>query len=192
MKPTYLIYGLIDPDTDQVRYVGKSSSGLKRPSHHWLHKQLRERRDRCHNWVRSVLARGKIPIVKVLQETENSEALNELEKMWITNLRIQGCDLTNMTEGGDGIVGPMSLEVKEKISRARKLGNYIPWSKTHEYSQESRQRMRAAKLGKKQNPEHIEKRAASNRGKKRSDEFRKKMSEIRKSLHERKKNVQKV
>lgn len=30
----FLIYGLVDPRTNEVRYVGRSSSGLVRPKHH--------------------------------------------------------------------------------------------------------------------------------------------------------------
>lgn len=34
LKSKFLIYGLTDPITDELRYIGRSSSGLNRPRQH--------------------------------------------------------------------------------------------------------------------------------------------------------------
>jgi len=48
------IYGLIDPRTREVRYIGKSARGMQRPLEH--SKPCYLRRDRTHkaNWIREL------------------------------------------------------------------------------------------------------------------------------------------
>ena len=44
MPSKFLIYGLVDPRDGQLRYVGKSTSGLRRPRSHWYPRVIREDR----------------------------------------------------------------------------------------------------------------------------------------------------
>lgn len=98
MSKTF-IYALIDPDTQEVRYVGKSDKPEKRLKRHLgmfepksTHKQ---------NWIRSLLVNGKSPIIKILEEVELS-VWNDAEKRWIKHYKDMGARLTNTTEGGMG------------------------------------------------------------------------------------------
>lgn len=154
----YLIYGLVDPFDDELRYVGKSSTWLQRPESHWTDESSLHLDDYCHRWIRAVVERGETPNIVIIQELENCydirRQLNETEIYWIAVFRDLGARLTNTTDGGDGISSPMPEEIRKKISKTRKAGKYIPWSKTHSYSLESRQKMRTAKLGKKLSSEH--------------------------------------
>ena len=62
-----------------------------------------------------------------------------------------------------------------KVAEARK--GQIPWNKGKHFSEETREKMRLAKLGKPHSTEHVQKMAEANRGKKRSAEFCRKQSE---------------
>lgn len=95
----FLIYALLDPQTRRVRYVGKSSSGTKRPKQHWRVRKERLKDDRCHRWVRSVLRTGKCPVIDVLEVLEPGPdiqvRLAAAEARWIWLFRTLGEDLTN-------------------------------------------------------------------------------------------------
>jgi hypothetical protein len=37
----YIIYGLVDPETEELRYIGKSSTGMSRPKKHFYPSTLK-------------------------------------------------------------------------------------------------------------------------------------------------------
>lgn len=98
------IYALCHPDTDEIRYVGKTISN----PHARLLAHLREARSsrgpsHKRNWIRKLLKQGKTPTVRTLECGEwASEVICEKEIYWIAFLKDQGCRLTNATKGGDG------------------------------------------------------------------------------------------
>ncbi len=90
------IYSLIDPITNDIRYVGKTCN---------LEKRLRGHLKKCHilkyhsaTWIKSLVDQGYIPIMKVIEET-NLENWEEREKYWI-KLYKEKHNLTNTNEGG--------------------------------------------------------------------------------------------
>jgi len=112
----FLIYGLIDPRDGQLRYVGKSCEGLKRPRAHA--RRLKWDRGYCRNWVKSLADLGLRPSIEVLETCDSPEALIEAEQFHIAYFRMVGCNLTNLTAGGDGQWGlKFSEERKHRISR---------------------------------------------------------------------------
>jgi NUMOD3 motif len=116
----FLIYGLKDPLSGKIRYVGRSSNGLKRPTEHMRPHALARKTHRS-SWIKSVLAKGTIPEVVILERTEFQNQLNDLEKKWITKFRNDGIKLVNHTDGGDGIQGfRHTKESRKKISEASK------------------------------------------------------------------------
>lgn len=97
MPKKHLIYGLCDPRTDEIRYVGRSSSGFTRPRDpHSAH---------CGNWIQSLHKLGLIPWICILEELgptdDVDDRLNEAERCWIKILRERGVNLTNLTDGGE-------------------------------------------------------------------------------------------
>jgi hypothetical protein len=120
MASQFIIYGLLDPRTDELRYVGKSASGMVRPKAHCFPSQLRHHNRRVA-WIKSLLAADVKPEIAVLEEVENAESLPELEKLAIQHYRSMGFDLVNGTDGGEGTLGrKLSAEARAKISAARK------------------------------------------------------------------------
>jgi hypothetical protein len=72
----YLIYALVDPRTKVIRYVGKSTSGLKRPKRHlqpWILEK--EKQTRRVKWIKSLLSAGVTPEIEVLREASSPRVL---------------------------------------------------------------------------------------------------------------------
>lgn len=124
-----------------LRYVGRSTSGLKRPQAHFSPREL-QKRDHCHNWLRGIASVGlhaEIEVLEVIVSEEVDAALNEAEDFWIQYLRSIGCPLTNLREGG--LNGMHSEETKRKIAL-----------KSASISQEVREKKRRSMLGKNRGP----------------------------------------
>jgi hypothetical protein len=102
----FIVYGLCEPDTGLLRYIGKTANGMRRIRLHFSPSKLkRDGRTRKANWIRSLLAKGLKPKVVILEEFESESPLNEQEIFYISYFRFLGCDLTNLTVGGDGAKG---------------------------------------------------------------------------------------
>lgn len=115
----YLIYGLLEPNGNKLRYIGLSSNGLSRARSH-LTKTTLARNNNPHkcNWIRKLQRNGLNPRIIVLEEFVNREELNEAEKFYIFYYRLLGHNLLNVFEGGEG--APHTEESKGKIQAATK------------------------------------------------------------------------
>lgn len=112
-----LIYGLIDPRTNEVRYIGKSTSGMTRPLRHTQPSHMRIDSYKTR-WLRELMASGFYPDILTLEETARDD-LAAAEREWICNGRALGWPLTNLTDGGDGALNP-SPATRAKLSAAGK------------------------------------------------------------------------
>lgn len=108
----HLIYGLRDENSNEIRYIGKSSYGLSRPRSHWRY--YKDDGYPVHLWVSDILKQGRIPEIIILNEfwelehepiDEKNRILNESEVFLIAEYRLLGHRLLNMTDGGDGQLG---------------------------------------------------------------------------------------
>jgi hypothetical protein len=72
-----------------------------------------------NHWIRKLLANGLKPRILAV-ESAPIEELNDLERMYIQRFRMAGYNLTNATDGGEGLKNP-SMETRKKMSAA-KLG----------------------------------------------------------------------
>jgi hypothetical protein len=136
----YLIYGLLDPRTHELRYVGKSSNGLKRAHSHARAGTLNNKnnRTRCRNWVKSLVNQGLKPRVEILEECPPERA-GAFERFWIASVRATGAELLNHADGGEGAPGvEKTPECREKLRRAN-LGNRH--SLGHKHTKEVRERL---------------------------------------------------
>lgn len=96
-----IIYGLTDPRTGEIRYIGKSTNGMRRPNIHSTPSCLRDETHKTH-WIRELRRNGLRYGIVVLATTADKCELNKLEKALIAKARSDGWRLTNATDGGDG------------------------------------------------------------------------------------------
>lgn len=108
-EATY-IYALIDPVTDQIRYIGKSVRPRWRFTNH-LNDRSRTWRT---NWLNTLRQRGLTPRMEILERVPIDEDWQEVEQQWIATGLAEGWPLTNCTNGGDGVSG-LPPEVRERM-----------------------------------------------------------------------------
>lgn len=94
---TYQVYALIDPDTNQVHYVGGTIDGIKnRLSGHLSSKT----NTRVSLWVKSIKDKGLKPEIIELESLSYRKhvpcrEMNEMEHFWINYFNFLGSDLKN-------------------------------------------------------------------------------------------------
>ncbi len=190
---TTFIYALSDPRTSKVRYIGKSNWVEKRYINHLYAASRPNPSFHVFRWIRQLLDLGLKPGVEVLLEVPYKN-WQEAEKFMIAHYK-QFCDLTNMSEGGDGdcltdesiekirqshIGRKHTKEHRENNSKS-KMGN-IPWNKGLRgiYSEETLEKMR----GRVKSLEEREKSSKVHKGRIKSIEEVKKISEgVRRSSY---------
>lgn len=116
---------------------------------------------------------------QIIKNNMNETCSLSLEMAMIFSLKKSGCRLTNNTSGGEGVSGfRHTEESKRKMSIARK-GNNHSWLKGKRIPDYMKVKMRDAKLGKKQSPEHAAKSRIAKLGKKQPESARKFTSELK-------------
>lgn len=150
----WFIYILIDPRTEEIRYVGWTFNTHKRLNAHISN----AKRTKSHKayWIKSLLDIKERPLLKII-ETGNGDGWQQAERQWISHYRFLGAPLTNATDGGDGTPGFIpGEETRKKMSLAHAGRKQSP---------ESIAKTRAALLGRKQSPEHVAALSAARKGK---------------------------
>lgn len=94
---TNYIYALLDPETNEIRYIGKTDNPSERLKNH-LNEQGKWHRI---NWIKSLKKRGLKPIMQIIEEVVEGTNWEEREKYWIAYYRHIGTNLTNGSDGGD-------------------------------------------------------------------------------------------
>jgi hypothetical protein len=141
MGSNFIVYALICPATGEIRYVGKSEKGLRRPMDHFADAR-RGGKYRVHLWLRKI---GIRPEIVTLASLPSATDLCSAERYWISYFRSIGCPLTNLTDGGEGVAGlKRSLAVRRKIVVAR-AKQAPPFVQNH--SEATRARMSRARGG---------------------------------------------
>ena len=93
-----VIYGLIDPLSDMLRYVGQSFALGARKRFHCNKRATGN--THCDAWKRSLWDRGLRPDLIEIERHTGIASLNEAEVFWIDYFRCIGCSLTNHQSGG--------------------------------------------------------------------------------------------
>ncbi len=187
-QAVFLIYALVDPVSLEIRYIGKSSSGLTRPKGHLRESTLKDHLHTHKNrWIQGLTAAARTYEIEVLEYPSEQE-LDEAEKKWIRVGRAEGWPLTNVTDGGDGQsrgYAP-SLEARKNM-RAAQLGrrhsaealaNMSRVQRGHVVTADTRKKLADWNRGRKASPEMLQKM----RGRIASDATRAKMSASAKSV----------
>jgi len=126
------IYGLHDPTSGELRYIGQTVVPLKRRlGFHCAPSHLKTA-SRKVSWVKSILAQGERPVIRCRARAGDQEELDRLEIEQVTKAKAAGANLVNSMPGGHpdpevyqslgqsrrGI--PCSPEAKAKISASRR------------------------------------------------------------------------
>lgn len=91
------IYALVDPDSGELRYIGKANSPASRLKTHIS--DARQRKRPVHHWINKLLSQGKAPDMVVIRD--GCKDWKEDEKELIASGRAAGYRLLNLAEGGD-------------------------------------------------------------------------------------------
>lgn len=111
------IYILVDPRTEEVRYVGKAANPGARLSGHVT--QAKRRDTYCRRWIAQLVDGGLRPKM-IIVEGPTLE-WEEAERRWIAHYRAQNARLTNLTDGGEGLTGYHHTdETKRKIAEGNR------------------------------------------------------------------------
>lgn len=140
MPETAFIYALCEPGTRTIRYIGKSVNSAMRLSQHIYDAYRKHSRTHLGCWIRSL--NGKRPRVLLLSKTDPKSWQSD-EIRIIQDARKRGENLTNASDGGEGVT--MTSEVRAKI-RKSKLGARNP-NYGKKLSIETRTRMSLARRG---------------------------------------------
>jgi len=164
------IYVLRDPETLEIRYVGKTTQTLK----YRLMYHIRDSKKYSHYaacWIKGLIKKGLKPTI-CLVESCPTIILNSQEMFWIKVCR-KYCKLTNLTDGGDGNSNQFrSAEsklkightIREKVKSGEIVYDSVRRQRISEalkgkiVSIETREKLRAINIGKKQSSETILKR----------------------------------
>jgi len=157
MSMSNVIYGLIDPNTKELRYIGYSNNLQRRMRAHCNPCNLKKITHK-NNWINSLIKLGQKPYVIVLETYDTQEELPQAEIEMIAYYKYIGCSLTNSTYGGDGTYGRI---VSEETRRKTSISNT-----GKKQSKEARENWKPANKGK----------PSPNKGNKASPETIKKMS----------------
>jgi group I intron endonuclease len=163
MPDSTYIYALVDPRTNEIRYIGKSNDIRRRLRGHL------EVIDRYNtpttSWLKQLRNLGLIPEIRILEEVP-IQIWEDKERWWIASFRERNINLTNVGRGGEGGNGSANPEETRRRMSAAQKGRKKP-----PRSNEAREHYRQAQLGKKQSQETISKRIAKVKGRKHSAEW---------------------
>lgn len=196
-----MIYGLVDPRTKFVHYVGLSGCGLRRPRRHRTEHTGSAAKVA---WVLELQALGLDFDIVVLEYVDdprapaphplwtntdrNPTALAEAERFWIAYGRASGWPLTNIQEGGLGARGhKMSPEttVRMRAAQVKSPETRRKLSLAHKgkvISDSTRAKIALAKIGSHHTDETRAKMSAAHQGHRPTAETRARMSAARLAL----------
>lgn len=109
------IYILKDPNTNEIRYVGKASDVVVRLKEHIRKSKLTKTHK--NNWIQSLIKLDKLPMLEIV-DIVPIDNWGEHEQNWIDFFKLTGANLTNIANGGRG--GNLGEIVNKKISEAKK------------------------------------------------------------------------
>ncbi len=116
-----LVYGVCDRATGDVRYVGQTTSTLKRRFQQHRRVARSGRRTPFYDWLRS-RADDSVEIIELEKVYREREELGIAEMAWISYLRERGAQLLNLSGGGLGSTNVVWTEEQRAAARVRATG----------------------------------------------------------------------
>ena len=94
---------------NDIRYIGKTKQTLKRRLQGHLcnakkAERLRNHKNHNYNWINHELLEGYSIVIEEIDSLDfsDNEDWKWFEQYWISQMKIWGFNLTNLTDGGDG------------------------------------------------------------------------------------------
>jgi hypothetical protein len=136
-----IIYGLVDPRNQELRYVGKTIQPLENRLRLHIGDARKIKRRHVCSWIKQLMANGLEP--EIFEIDRAGDDWSEREQFWIAYFRYIGSRLTNQTVGGEGVPGravspetrikmqgrTQTVEARLKISEAVKRQHADPEKK---------------------------------------------------------------
>jgi len=117
------IYGLIDPRTNQIRYIGKTIRSLgDRLSQHMYEKAKHHRA----MWILGLKYIGLQPQIVLIETIPLEGNWIAAERKWIAYYKSMGYSLVNKTDGGEGVIGLKHSDASRKKMSLQHLGKKLP------------------------------------------------------------------
>jgi hypothetical protein len=129
----FFIYFLVDPRSDEIRYVGLTQFPHSRLSQHLKDKTYSPKR----TWLLELRKARVLPEMKVIEVTYNRSEGEARELWWIETLLGKGCKLTNTTK-----TAPVKQRMK-KEALPRRVVN-APKTKTNKTPEEQERKRKEA------------------------------------------------
>jgi hypothetical protein len=134
MRSDGTVYGLCEPDTGELRYVGKSVVSPEGRLRSHVNRARRGLDDHKSAWIRMLIDYGLEPELVILEDGVSEDELNERECTWIAAMKRAGCRLTNITGGGDG-----------GATRIGRKNTSTAWQRAHEHRMKTNNPSRGSK-----------------------------------------------
>ena len=117
----FKIYTLTDPNSNLVRYVGRTTEKLYNRLSKHINEREKAKNHRCH-WINKLYKMGLKPIIELIDECDTHNECIFLEKYWISQFKNWGFNLVNETDGGEGSFGyKHTEETKNKMKVTHEL-----------------------------------------------------------------------
>jgi hypothetical protein len=124
------IYALCDPESGDIRYIGKANNAAKRLAGHI--RESKRRDTPVYRWIRKLGGKSLVPAMVVL-ETVPSDDWKSAEKRLIASHRLSGTRLLNVAEGGDEPFCPHEVRVRNGHATWGKMQTANPPNVTRLY-----------------------------------------------------------
>ena len=124
-----IIYGLVDPNTNNIRYVGKSLTGIDRAYHHYTPSSIKEGNTPKNNWIKRLRNNNqkyKVVILFAIEHNKyNKNDLNDILYSKEQELISSTENLLNLCDGGCGAPNRLvSKETRKKMSVSAKKRDF--------------------------------------------------------------------
>lgn len=121
------VYGLCDPQTQELKYVGVTRETLHRRLSRHVNKGAKGKR--VWEWIYSLVSIGVRPEIFEIEQVEESE-WQSAERFWISYFKYIGASLVNGTSGGNGNASH-SEDTKQRISTSLSGFKRPPFTEKH-------------------------------------------------------------
>lgn len=109
----YTIYKLIDPISNEIRYIGLTFNDLKQRLKSHCYERSKSHKS---NWINQLKSKGLKPLIESIEgDISSYDDVCEREIYWIDKYKSEGHPLTNMASGGNKNK-KMSEESRKRMS----------------------------------------------------------------------------